>query len=76
MTPITISRFRKKCLRRVVILEAKQIWNRFHPTPKQAAQIAQAEIQGRPVNVIRYMCAEDLSADFSGLPGRVKGMGA
>lgn len=37
------------------------------PTPEQAAQIAQAEKQGRPVNVIRFVRAEDSSPGFSGL---------
>jgi len=43
------------------------------PTPEQAAQITQAEKQGRLVNVIRFVRAEDSSPSFSGLPGRVQG---
>ena len=43
------------------------------PTPEQAAQIAQAEKQGRPVKVIRFIRAEDSSPGFSGLPERVQG---
>lgn len=38
------------------------------PTPEQAAQIAQAEKQGRPVNVIRFMRAENAFPSFTGLP--------
>ena len=38
------------------------------PTPVQAAQIAQAEKQGRPVNVIRFVCAEKSFPGFTGLP--------
>lgn len=37
------------------------------PTPEQATQIAQAEKQGRPVKVIRFIRAEDSSPGFSGL---------
>lgn len=43
------------------------------PTPEQATQIAQAEKQGRPVKVIRFMRAENSFPGFSGLPGRVQG---
>ncbi len=44
------------------------------PTPEQAAQIEQAEKQGHPVNVIRFVRAEGSSPAFSGLPGRVQGI--
>lgn len=38
------------------------------PSPEQAAQIAQAEKQGRPVHVIRFVRAENSFPGFTGLP--------
>lgn len=49
----------------VIFLRAEQ---EDLPTPEQAAQIALAEKQGRGVEVIRLVRAEDSFPGFTGLP--------